>query len=227
MRDRRAELWQQMSCGCGIAAVILVVVGSTLPGQSPAALHGDDSAAITLFYAAHPSELTASGYLLGLGAALLIVFFGGLRTRLGDGEDGAPAIAAIGFGAAAVGAALQLGGAAIVTALAQRSDVSPDPATAVAMSEAASALGGFAWFAFAVCFAVTAYLVATGDALPRFVAWLSAGLVPLALVSAPIPGSTVDSATSGVMLVWVVAVSLSLVRRRSQPRRPASGRAAI
>jgi hypothetical protein len=226
MRDRRAELWQRISCGCGIAAVIVVVIGSTLPGQSPAALHGADSTAITLFYAAHPSELTASGYLLGLGAALLIVFFGGLRARLCQGDDGAATIATIGFGAAAAGAALQLGGAAIVTALAQRSDVSPDPATVVAMAETASALGGFAWFAFAVSFGVTAYLVATGDALPRFIAWLSAGLVPLALVSAPIPGTTVDSATSGVMLVWIVAISLNLVRRRSQPRRPASGRAA-
>ena len=223
MTDRQKTLWQQISCGCGIAAVILLVVGATLPGQSPAALHGSDSAAIALFYAAHPSELTASGYLLGLAAALLLVFFGGLRTRLADGADGIPAIATIGFAAAVAGATLQIGGAAVVTALAQRPDVAPDPATAVAMSETASALGGFAWFGFAVAFAITAYVVATGDPLPRFIAWLSAALVPLALVSAPIPGSTVDSATSGVMLVWIVAVSVTLVRRRSPPRRPATG----
>ena len=222
MPDRRTELWQRISSGCGIAAVIAIVIGSTLPGQSPAALHGSDSAAIALFYAAHPNELTAGGYLLGLGAALLIVFFGGLRTRLSDG-DGTTAIATIGFAAAVAGATLQIGGAAVVTALAERSDSAPDPATAVAMAETAGAIGGFAWFGFAVAFAVTAYLVGTGDALPRFIAWLSAGLIPLALVSAPIPGTTVDSATSGVMLVWIVAVSVTLARRRSQPRRPSTG----
>ena len=32
MTDRQKTLWQQISCGCGIAAVILLVVGATLPG---------------------------------------------------------------------------------------------------------------------------------------------------------------------------------------------------
>jgi hypothetical protein len=222
VRDTRQDLWQKLSSGCGIAAVILFVVGSTLPGQSPAALHGDDAAVITLFYAAHPSELTASGYLLGLGAALLIVFFGGVRTRLSAGDDGVAGIATIGFAAGIAGATLQMGGASVITALAQRSDPSPDPTVAVAMSETAGAIAGFGWFAFAVAFATTAYLIATGDAMPRWVAWLSAGLVPLALVSAPMPGSTVESASSGVMLVWIVVVSVMLVRRRSSRPRPAT-----
>ena len=87
------------------------------------------------------------------------------------------------------------------------------------MAETGNAIAGFSWFAFAVMFAVTAYLSLAEDALPAWVGWLSAALVPLSLVSAPIAGSAVESVTAIGLAAWVAGISVISLRGQLRPVR--------
>jgi hypothetical protein len=87
-------------------------------------------------------------------------------------------------------------------------------------------VAGFSWFAFAVTFAVTGYLALRLHALPAFVGWISAGLVPLALISAPIAGSSVEGVTTVLTLIWTAAIAVIQLRPPSPRRPPASARRA-
>jgi hypothetical protein len=65
-------------------------------------------------------------------------------------------------------------------------------------------------------FAVIAYLSLAEDAFPAWIGWLSAALVPLALVSAPIAGSAIESVTAIGLAAWVIGISVLILR--PQPR---------
>ena len=70
----------------GILAVILVVIGFLITGETP-----DTDAPtqeVTSFYTSHDSDLTASGLLLALGGLFFLVFFAALRNFLRRSEPG-------------------------------------------------------------------------------------------------------------------------------------------
>ena len=68
----------------GILAVILVVIGFLVTGETP----DTDAPAqeVASFYTSHDSDLSASGILLALGALFFLVFFAALRNFLRRSE---------------------------------------------------------------------------------------------------------------------------------------------
>ncbi len=206
---------------------MLALLGVLLPGAAPSAENGADAGSVAAFFELHHSALEAGIYLLALSVVGLVLFLAGLRETLERAAgDAAGPLAGLAFAAGLTGAALQLAGLAAWMGLAQRADHPLDLTAAVALSDTGSQVSGFSWFAFAVTFGVTAYLAIRSHALPAWVGWISAGLVPLALISAPIAGSSVEGVTTALMLIWVAAIAVTQLRPPSPPRPPASGRRA-
>ncbi|MGN6377446.1 MAG: hypothetical protein ACTHNU_00695 [Gaiellales bacterium] len=207
----------------GLASVGLAAGGVLLPGASPSSENGASPAAITAFFEVHHAAVESGTYFLALSTVALMVFLAGLRLTLVDSREGAEPLATLAYGAGLAGATLQLAGLAAWMGLAERAGGPLDLATATAMSDIGSQVAGFSWFAFAVTFAVTAYLTIMSRAMPAWIGWISAGLVPLALVSAPIAGSAIEGVTTIAMLVWMAAIAVIQLRPPSRSRQPASG----
>ena len=213
MDVRTARNLRRFAAGSGIASAALGVVGALLPGSSPSSLRGDPPLQIAGYFEVHQGAIEAGVYILALSAVALILFLGGLRWTLAERYG---PLSAVAFAAGIAGATLQLAGLAIWLALAERAGGALDLPTATSMAETGNAIAGFSWFAFAVMFAVTAYLSLAEDALPAWVGWLSAALVPLSLVSAPIAGSAVESVTAIGLAAWVAGISVISLRGQLQ-----------
>ncbi len=198
-----------------------------LPGATPSAENGASAGSIAAFFELHHAAVEAGTYILALSVVALVLFLAGLRITLAEAEgDDAGPLAGLAFAAGVAGATLQLAGLASWMGLAQRADHPLDLSAALAMSDTGSQVAGFSWFAFAVTFAVTGYLALRSHAMPAWVGWISAGLVPLALISAPIAGSPVEGVTTVAMLIWVGSIALIQLRPPSPRRPPTSGRRA-
>ena len=213
MDAETARNLRRFAAGSGIASAILGVVGALLPGSSPSSLRGDPPLQIAGYFEVHQGAIEAGLYILALSAVALILFLGGLRWTLAERYG---PLGAVAFAAGIAGAALQLAGLAVWLALAERAGSALDLPTATSMAETGNAIAGFSWFAFAVMFAVIAYLSLAEDAFPAWIGWLSAALVPLALVSAPIAGSAIESVTAIGLAAWVIGISVLILR--PQPR---------
>ncbi len=215
MNDARRRT-TRFAAFAGLASAGLTLVGVLIPGKGPSSVEGASPTAVAGYFEAHASAIEAGNYFLALGAAAFLIFLAGLRATLSDAEEGTGPLATLAFAAGAVGVCLQLAGVAVWTALAERAGQPVDFNLATAMSDTGAAVSGFAWFGFAVAFALTAHLTLSFRVLPTWVGWLSAGLTPLALASAPVPGSGLDNVTTIGMLVWTVAIAVTQLRR---PRR--------
>jgi hypothetical protein len=165
--------------------------------------------------------LGADVYLLGLGAAAFGIFATGLagRIRAAEGDRAASSVGVL--VGAVVFVAMMLASAGVSLALVAAGSESRDAAAVRALFELDNVFFVPAGFALAVCFLSAAVGIVSTRALPTWLGW-TAGVLGgaflvslLAVMSADEEGGPLGFAffiTLMLSMLWVVAVSISLVR---------------
>jgi hypothetical protein len=218
---------RRFDAATGIGFAVLTLVGFSLPGTPPKA--DDPTAKISAFFGDHRKEILIGNFLLGLGAVLFLWFLGALRSYLRAGEGGEGRLSAAAFGGGAAGITLLLVGAGLLNAIAfdliKEGSASDDLVRAVFdASGAVLALGGMC---FAVFFGAASCSGARSGALPPWAYWSGSVVAGIQVV-----GGLALFATSGFFaaggalptfiapltaLIWVVAVSVLMMRREGVP----------
>jgi uncharacterized membrane protein YhaH (DUF805 family) len=209
---------RRLAAGAGFGFVAALVAGLvTLPADDAglsaadiAARYGDGSAAYLRF-----------AVLEGFGVALFVVFAGALTAVLDRAGPGRSSLAAVATTGAAVAAALQLSGYALIATLAYGTAAGGDGDVVLAVYDLSSAVFTFAMFGLTVFFAATAVSIRRTRALGRTVGWAAAVTAVVTLVAA---GSVAREGAVGlhgdlgfiaIVLahVWALAASIALLRR--------------
>jgi Domain of unknown function (DUF4386) len=205
----------------GLAAVVLVFVGSGIGGSSPDL--GASRATIAAWVAdQHASTASYAGGLLELlGILTMIVFAATLWSvlRRAEGEDGV--LAATAFGAGLVSAALKLASAPALFAAVWRSNEHLDPQFATALVDMNNVAFVLTWTVDAVMLGAAAIVILRTRALPRWLGWLAAATAAISLLSAPLADRVPPI---GILLtfVWIIAISVVLFRRPAPRLVPAA-----
>lgn len=210
----------------GIGFAVLALIGFLLPGTPPKA--GDSTAKLGSYFSDHHSDLLTANLLLGLSAVFFLWFLGSLRSYLRAGEGGEGRLSAAAFGAGVAGIAMLLVGAALFNGLAftLADGATPDPSITRAIFDAASGVLAMVGFAFAVLFGAASCSAARSGALPGWLVWSGSVIALLQVLGGlAVVVKTGFFATGGAMgfiapltgIVWVVAVSVVLMRRDGVP----------
>jgi hypothetical protein len=204
--DRRGRLvW--LGPLAGIAAAVLWTVGQSWPTTLPGAPTGEAETDYAAFYASSEGAHSTAALVYALGILCLICFLGALRRVLASIEGWPGGLTATALGAGMVACALLLVGAAFPGAAVAPSE-RLDPGLAQILWELGNGIGNFSAFALALLLGAVAAVAWRSGRLPRWYGWASAALAFLMLV--PI----VWWVSLKLFLLWLVAVSISLLRHR-------------
>jgi hypothetical protein len=209
----------------GLLFIVLAILALVVPGSPPKA---DEVAKIPTFFSDKRDEILLGDYLLGLAVMFFLLFVGSLRAQLGardrgDGLRPGPGLLAAGGAAAA----LLIAGAAVLSGAVLDVAAAGDQNLNHALYDVSSGLFAASGFAFAAFFVVAAFAIASTDLYPSV-------LAPFSLLAALLNalGPLAMSAKSGffatgeafgfivpiVSLLWVLAVSLLMLRGRAPDR---------
>lgn len=222
--DARGRRWDAAT---GIGFAVFALVGFLLPGTPPKA--DDPTSKIATFLTDHRKDVLIGNFLIGISAVFFFWFVGTLRSYLRSAEGGEGRLSAAAFGAGIAGVALLLAGAGVLNAvsfdLAKHGGATDQLTRAV--FDTSGAFFGMASFAFVAFFAAASCSGARSGALPPWAFWGAAVVAVIQLL-----GGLALFATSGVFasggaisafvaplsaFVWVVAVSLLMMRRYAVP----------
>jgi hypothetical protein len=217
-RGRRAD------AATGIVGAVLLMVGFALPGAPPKA--DDVPAEMTAFLTDHRGAILAGDFLAGLGIVALLWFLGSLRSYLRAAEGGEGRLSAASFGGGVAGAGLLLAALAVLSAAAFKVGGLGDDNLNRALFDLSTFLGFVPGFAFAVLLGAASCSAARSGALPPWLYWLGSVAAVAQLLSTI--GLFVESgffAEGGFFIVlaflmaavWVIAVSVVLIRRNGVP----------
>jgi hypothetical protein len=199
----------------GLAAVILIVVGFGVSGDSPSS--GDSAASIKAFYVDHSSSQQLGAFILMIAAPFLIIFAAALRSALADAVPGMRSLwGNVLFAGATIAAAGFLLAAVLQLALANSPKDLGGPAV-----QALNALSSETWPAFTGGIGVM-LLGAAGGMIPlatglRWLGW--AALVLGIVIFTPI--GFAGFAGAGL---WIVLASVALTMQLRSSKTAALGR---
>jgi hypothetical protein len=200
--------------GCGFVAALVISL-ITLPADDA---HGS-AADIIARYADGSAGYLRYAALEEVGIALFIVFAGGLSAVLHGARAGRSTLTGVATIGAAVAAALQLGGYAIIATLAHGTAARGNDDVVLALYDLSSAVFTSGMCGFAVFFAATAVAILRNRALGRTVGW-AAALTAVVTLSAAGEGALGLHGNVGFLAVlmahaWVLLASVALLRRRA------------
>ena len=202
----------------GLGATVFIAIGAGLLGSAP---KSDDLAATALeFTRDHRGRLLASMWLLGFGFALALVFIIGLTivARRSSGiADHWPTIA-LSMGIATF--TLAAAALACISSTAYRSD-NLEADSARLMWDLFSAITNVSNIMTIFASAAIGVMILAGDALPRWIGWSSffvafahlVASVSLAKDGGFSPTGTFGQAAGFIYLAWMLASSVTLVRK--------------
>jgi hypothetical protein len=217
---------RKFDAATGIGFAVLALVALLLPGAPPKA---DDSIGrIGSYLSDHDSDLLTASLLLGIAAVLFLWFLGSLRSYLRAAEGGEGRLSAAAFGGGILGIALLLAGVAVLNGIAFKltdsHGVGPDLVRA--FFDASAAVLAMGSFGFAVFFGAASCSAARSGALPPWLYWsgsviavlqLLGGLALVAKSGFFAVGGAMGFIAPAAALIWVVAVSVVIMRRDGVP----------
>lgn len=203
--------WQRLSALTGIAFAILMVVAFSVQGTLPQA---DDSRADVVRYFSTFHNDVMGGVVIRVAAGIFFLWFvGTLRSVLAGAEGGTARLASVAFGAGILMLAAGMGAMASLASIAYNAERGVDPAFAssmMAMTHIFFVGGamGMAWLLFA-----TALVVVRTRVFSRWVASTGTviGLIAIGL-GIVAPGGTSGFSAYPLFIVWVVALSILMMR---------------
>lgn len=203
--EGRLERW--MSLG---AVLVIISLAAAFWHDASFPFEGTD-AEIREWYADGQEARTYGAFLAGLmGAAGLIVFFGGLYAPVRRAEGGAGHLAALMVAAAAIGVAVLMVSTSLGTSIGMAFAYDDkfeaggiDPQTVRLFSAMGFGLEAMAAAAFAVALGSVAIVsLRTGSVLARWLAWLTVAVAVLLLLNFPL-----FSMPYSLFCVWTVVVA--------------------
>ena len=211
--------WERIGAAAGVLFVILVLIGSFLPGESPPAV--DDSARdIAKYFHGHSGAIQAGAFIAGLGAIALLWFLGSLWSRLRRPE-GTRRLATIAAGGGVVTIGLVLIGFAMNATIALRLE-SLGVLGARFFYTLSSVVISMASFSIAALVIATSAAAMRSKVFPVWLGWVGAVLGLLWVIA----GLGVATDNSGIFtlgfiafllwLVWILVISFFLFQPQEQ-----------
>lgn len=211
MSERTANLIGGVS---GIASLAFSMGGFALIGAAGLALGpGASTDEIADAVSNGNSGLALTGVFLdALGSLFLIAFAGVLWARLRRAEGEPGWISLVSFAGALLMVAAGLGDKAAYYAIASRADTGLDPDVGAALYDTITGfftlfqvLAGFFLF-------VTGVAVLRTDVLRRWLGWTGVAIGLLSIAFSAVPESGTGQIAFPLVLLWIVAVSIALLR---------------
>lgn len=213
----------RVGAGLGLAGIALVAAGFALVASAQATFHSPDADVLAYYTDASPARTFSGGLVEALGLLLFLPFAAMLAERVrAVGPAGgllAPTarMAATVYVTICLAPGLSSGAAALWLA----HSGSADPGLVIALNDLRSLSYFLALLAYAV------FLVAVGAAglasgrLARWASWSAVGLGVALAASLPTATAGLADIVGLLGLVWVVAVSVALLRNPGLDERPA------
>ena len=209
----------RLAAATGLAYAVLVVVGNdVIAGGGEGPFFTDPAAEVGAYVIAHPPTTAtyAGAFVELLGLLCFVAFVAKLSCVLRRAEGGDGFLSVTGLGAGLLSAAVKIGSGPPALEALSRADERIDPQLAAALID----MNGIA---FLLTFALDALMLAAAAAvvlhtgvLPRWLGIAAAVTAPLLLATVAGAGA-VPPVAMLLMLLWVAAVSVVLVRRAGAP----------
>ena len=204
-----------LGASAGLLYAVLVMVGvNAFPKGNAGVLAPRQEIARDV--AAHPADagFWTGIFLEGLGLLLLIVFLARLWGVLRSAEGGSGWLSMTALAAGLVSVAVKLASFPLGTvAFYEVRRGGLDPQLAATLIHANDISFVTTWAVDAVFLAATAATVLRTGALPRWAGWSAAAIAPFMLAAVAMATSDSAQLPTALVLVWIVAVSIRLLRR--------------
>jgi hypothetical protein len=213
---------ERAGAAAGVLYVVLVLVGvNAFPKGSSGVLAPAGDVARDV--ARHPADAGFwTGILLeGAGLLLLMFFLARLWGVLRASEPAPGWLSLAAFGAGIVSVAVKLGSFPLGTVAYYEAREGLDPALAATLVHANDIGFVMTWAVDGAFLAAVAAVVLRTGALPRWAGWTAAALAPLLLGSVIVATSESAQMPTALLLLWIVAVSVHLLRADSDAGRAA------
>ena len=190
--------WQRLGAASGILYVVLLLGGPSIGGPN-----------------------IQIAFLMEILAFLFFLFFlGNLWSALRRAEGGSGWLSATAFGGGLMSVTIKVASAAPILAARYRAGDGLDPQLARTLQDINDASFYLSFFPLTVLLAAFAIVVIRSGALPKWLGWIAAA-VGLGLIVGGMSGSAdLQSEWAGVPMIlftlWVIAVSVVLIRRAGQ-----------
>jgi hypothetical protein len=208
----------------GLAYVVLVIAGNTLAMGGSTTDASSSADAILLDLKAHTGTAFAIGVALelcGLFAFLVFVAYVAGALRRLEGEEGWLSTVALGGGLLTL--AVKVSSASALLAAVWRLD-ELDATTARTLVDVNGAAFLVSWATTAVFVATVAMVALRHRVIPRLLGWTGLALGPALVAGAAAGPEGPGAAVFMLALIWIVALSVVLIRRARDPREQVVGR---
>lgn len=203
--------WQRLSALTGILFAILMVVAFSIQGILPQA--DEPPTEIARYFSTFHDDVMGGVVLRIVAGIFFLWFVGTLRSVLADAEGGTARVANLAFGAGILMLAAGMGAMASLAAIAYNADRGVDAdfaSSMMAMTHIFFVGGamGMAWLLFA-----TALVVVRTRVFSRWVASTGTVIGVIALVLGIVaPAGTSGFSAYPLFILWIVAVSILMMR---------------
>ena len=203
--------WERLSGLAGIAFAVLIFAALAVQGILPNAdAPGEE---VHAFFADERTSIMAGVWLRFLAGFAFVWFLGTLRSALRRAEGGTGRLAAVAFGAGLVFLAAGMVANVALSGVAFTADRAVDEGVAVALLTVAHFAYIAGGMAMAWLLAATFFVVLRTGVFPAFVGWAGAAVGLAAIVCGlAFAGTSAELAAHPFFVVWVLAVSVLLVR---------------
>lgn len=222
MNETRSERWVA-ACGFGMlvaaAAAVMLERGAGITARTT-------TEEVVDLFANNHGALLAQSLLFVISTGFFVVFLAGLLSFLSRAEGGTGVLSTAAFGAGIVWCAISLVAQAVQVALAMTSVSEAPPDLVGTMSDLMFALLTVGNVPLAVLLGATGMLSLQAKAFPAWLGWLSLVAAATHLVVAfgivvetgPLaPGGLVTYAAYPLMVTWVLATTIMMIRRFGKP----------
>jgi hypothetical protein len=215
--NMRSQMIDRLGAVSGLLCVLLGIVAVGLGSGTAAADPGASPEEIARAYASAPTSVGWVGaYLEVLAFLLLFVFVARLSAVLRGAQDSGPTWLATGaVTAGLLAVCLTLTGFAIGSSLRFRAGPGLQIEATLALFDAHVALYIASWALGAVFLGGAAAIILTQRVLPRWLGWAAGVFALLDLTAVGLPTSPLASFPNLLLLLWVLATSVSLLRHPS------------
>ncbi len=211
--------WLRLGAACGVLSVVLALVGVGLNAASGgfiAPIGGSTEEIARAFANPAPTGVWVGAYLSVLAFLLFIVFAARLWVALRRAEGGSGWLSATAFGSALVFTATTLIALAIGNVAKYRAGSGMDAQVVTALFDLNIALYVLSWAISAVFLGAAAIVLLRTRAFPRLFGWSAAALAVASLVAVATPTSGGAEIPALLFLLWVLAISVALIRRAEE-----------
>ena len=191
--------WQRLGAACGIVYVVLLLGGSSIGGPN-----------------------IQIAFLMEILAFLFFLFFlGNLWSALRRAEGGSGWLSATAFGGGLMSVTIKVASAAPILAARYRAGDGLDPQVARTLQDINDASFYLSFFPLAALLAAFAIVAIQSGALPKWLGWIAAALGAALIIGGMSGSADLQTEWAGLPMIlftfWVIAVSVVLFRRASQP----------